>query len=88
MKLLLDTHTFLWFIDDSPQLETTTKALLESDNDLLLSLASIWEIAIKVSVGKLQLSSPFERFIHEQAEDIPIISRDTVFDRYEIKRLW
>jgi|688.fasta_scaffold139925_3 PIN domain nuclease of toxin-antitoxin system len=135
MKLLLDTHTFLWFVNDSPQLATTTKALLESDNDLLLSIASIWEIAIKVSLGKLQLPSPFETFIPEQiaindldvlvikieylnlisslplyhrdpfdrlliaqavslrecgsiAEDIPIISKDTAFDSYEVKRLW
>jgi len=66
MKLLLDTHIFLWFIDDSPLLDKTTKELLESEHDLLLSVVSIWEIAIKVSIGKLQLSSPFERFIPEQ----------------------
>jgi PIN domain nuclease of toxin-antitoxin system len=40
MKLLLDTHTFLWFIDDSPRLSARAKALLESDADLLLSVAS------------------------------------------------
>jgi len=40
MKLLLDTHTFLWFIDDSPQLRQQKKAILEADNALLLSSAS------------------------------------------------
>lgn len=47
MKLLLDTHTFLWFVDDAPNLSETALALLESDHDILLSMASLWEIAIK-----------------------------------------
>ncbi len=50
MKLLLDTHTFLWFIDDNPRLCVRAKSLLESDADLLLSIASLWEIAIKISI--------------------------------------
>jgi hypothetical protein len=41
MKLLLDTHTFLWFMDDSPLRSARGKALLEADNDLLLSLGSL-----------------------------------------------
>ncbi len=40
MKLLIDTHTFLWFVDDSPQLSVDAKNLLESDVDLLLRVAS------------------------------------------------
>lgn len=47
MKLLLDTHAFLWFIEDSPQLSADAKNLLESDVDLLISAASLWEIAVK-----------------------------------------
>jgi hypothetical protein len=43
MKLLLDMHTFLWFIDDSPPLSQKGKALLEADNALLFSIASLWE---------------------------------------------
>jgi PIN domain nuclease of toxin-antitoxin system len=66
MKLLLDTHTFLWFIDDSPRLSASAKSLLESDAELLLSTASLWEIAIKVSIGKLALARPFNVFIPEQ----------------------
>ena len=53
MKILLDTHTFLWFINDSPELSGSAADLLESDVDLLLSTASLWEIAIKVSLNKL-----------------------------------
>lgn len=66
MRLLLDTHTFLWFIDDNPRLSSTAKSLLESDEDLLLSTASLWEIAIKLSIGKLSLPQPFEPFIRQQ----------------------
>ena len=66
MKLLLDTHTFLWFIEDSPRLSTDAKNLLESDADLLLGIASLWEIAIKVGVGKIALARPFDVLIPEQ----------------------
>jgi len=66
MKLLLDTHTFLWFIDDNPRLSARAKALLESDADLLLSVASLWEISIKISIGKLTLTQPFDVFLRQQ----------------------
>jgi PIN domain nuclease of toxin-antitoxin system len=49
MKFLLDTHTFLWFANDSQQLSLEAKGLIESDVDLFLSVASLWEIAIKNS---------------------------------------
>jgi PIN domain nuclease of toxin-antitoxin system len=66
MKLLLDTHAFLWFIEDSPRLSAEAKGLLESDVDLFISVASLWEIAIKLSTGKLTLTQQFEAFISEQ----------------------
>ncbi|MGB3496396.1 MAG: type II toxin-antitoxin system VapC family toxin [Elainellaceae cyanobacterium] len=66
MKILLDTHTFLWFINDSPELSSPAADLLESDVDLLLSMASLWEIAIKVSLNKLTLPDNYERFIPQQ----------------------
>ncbi len=66
MKLLLDTHTFLWFIEDSPKLSAEAKRLLESKAALLLSIASVWEMAIKISIGKLSLPSPFDDFVSEQ----------------------
>ena len=68
MKLLLDTHAFLWFIEDNPRLSVQAKALLESDVELLISTASLWEIAIKTSIGKLTLAQPFEVFIPKQLE--------------------
>jgi len=66
MKLLLDTHTFLRFIDDSPQLSQKGKALLEADNALLLSIASLWEIAIKLSLGKLTVKMSTEVLMTQQ----------------------
>ena len=79
MRLLLDTHTFLWFIDDSPRLSSNAKSLLESDNDLLLSTASLWEIAIKLSIGKLRVPQPFAPFVRQQLSinAIDILQIDT-----------
>lgn len=68
MKLLIDTHIFLWFINNSPQLSTDAKAIIESDVDVLLSIASAWEIAIKSSIGKLALPDSYDRFIPQQVK--------------------
>jgi PIN domain nuclease of toxin-antitoxin system len=73
MKFLIDTHIFLWFINNDPQLSPTAKTLLESDVELLLSVASLWEIAIKISTGKMTLPKPFEIFIPEQLQQNDII---------------
>jgi PIN domain nuclease of toxin-antitoxin system len=67
MRLLLDTHTFLWFINGSPQLSQTGRALIiDPSNESFISIASLWEIAIKVSLGKLQFDEPVERLIPQQ----------------------
>lgn len=61
MRLLLDTHTLLWFLEDSPQLSSTARTEIEeSANDVFVSAASLWEIAIKVSLGKLALNKPID----------------------------
>ncbi|MGY0195663.1 type II toxin-antitoxin system VapC family toxin [Leptothrix sp. BB-4] len=65
--LLLDTHAFLWWVSDHPSLSATARsAIADADNDCLLSVASCWEMAIKISLGKLQLSSRLDRFLPEQ----------------------
>ena len=57
MRLLLDTHAFLWFIMGSPSLSPTARALIEDGaNERFLSVAGLWEMAIKVSIGRLTLS--------------------------------
>lgn len=128
MKLLLDTHAFLWFIMGSPNLSADARALIEdAANENLFSVAGLWEIAIKVSIGKLSLASPFDVLIPRQlglngiellnistdhaavvatlpfhhrdpfdrlliaqamVEGVPIVSVDTAFDAYPVKRLW
>ncbi len=60
MRLLLDTHSFLWFVSGSSQLTARARALIEdTNNDRFVSAASLWEIAIKVNIGKLTLAEPF-----------------------------
>jgi len=67
MRLLLDTHSFLWFIGGNTSLSPTARTLIEDvDNQPLLSMASLWEMAIKLSIGKLSLGRPFETLIPEQ----------------------
>lgn len=128
MRLLLDTHTFLWFIDGDTALSPYARQLIEDrTNERLLSVASLWEMAIKASLGRLTLTlsftdlvvehvhgnaielfeilprhldvlttlpfyhkDPFDRMIiaQSQAENIPILSRDSAFDDYSIRRLW
>lgn len=74
-RVLLDTNAFLYFINDDPALGKTAKDLLESETDLLISVASLWEIAIKFSIGKLSLPSSFANFIPAQIRqnDIDIL---------------
>ena len=67
MNLLLDTHAFLWFIAGNSSLSKKARAAIEDQNNgVLLSVASLWEIAIKISLGKITLSESFEKFIPEQ----------------------
>jgi len=67
MKLLLDTHAFLWFIGGDERLSPSARVLIENvSNDAYLSVASLWEMAIKISLGRLQLAQPFETFIPHQ----------------------
>ena len=67
MNILLDTHAFLWFIDENPRLSEPARVLIEAeDSQPFLSMASLWEIAIKISLGKLQLEQSYEAFIPQQ----------------------
>ena len=64
MRHLLDSHTLLWYTLGDPQLSGTANALiLDPANEILISSASYWEIAIKVSIGKLALHQPHEDFM-------------------------
>jgi PIN domain nuclease of toxin-antitoxin system len=124
MNLLLDTHTFLWFVNDDPRLGNHLKDLIENENNIrYLSIASLWEMSIKYNLGKLTLAPSYEEFVEQEiitssinllnielehlkinatlpfhhrdpfdriiiaqsiAENIPVITVDSVFNKYSI----
>ena len=70
MRLLVDTGSFLWFVAGSDRLSREAREVMEDfDNELVLSVASLWEISIKVSIGKLELLREFDQFIPEKLEE-------------------
>ena len=69
MKLLLDTHTLLWFIAGNTNLSASARSLIEdASNEKFVSIASVWETAIKISIGKMSLSTPFDVLFPHQLE--------------------
>ena len=63
MKVLLDTHVFLWFVLGQRECTPATRAIIENPkHECLVSIASLWEIGIKHALGKLELHSPIEDF--------------------------
>jgi PIN domain nuclease of toxin-antitoxin system len=128
LRALLDTHALIWWFSDNPSLPQTVREFIaETENTLLVSAASAWELAIKYQSGKLRKAAdlvsnfsgrmeregfqllpisaehgiragllpglhkdPFDRMLiaQAQAEDIPIISNETIFDTYGVRRLW
>lgn len=67
MRVLLDTHAFLWWITEDERLSARAREVMtDGGNDLLLSAATGWEIAIKASLGRISLPVPIDRFLSEQ----------------------
>ncbi|RLA12770.1 MAG: hypothetical protein DRQ52_07395 [Gammaproteobacteria bacterium] len=70
MKVLLDTHAFLWLMSDHKNLSATAKKVfLDNDNELLLSAVSGFEIAVKYGLGKLKLAEPPINFVQRRIEN-------------------
>ena len=70
MNILLDTHTFLWFATGDKQLSGLVRSLIEDiEHTKYVSMASVWEMAIKLSLGKLELAIPFDDFLVEHLDD-------------------
>lgn len=128
MRLLLDTHALLWWLMDDPSLSAPARrAIGRSNNNVLVSAASAWEIGTKVRLGRLpgaeELAAdfagflarerferlpisvehgiragllpgphkdPFDRMLvaQSQAENLPVVSNDEVFDVYAVRRVW
>ena len=59
-SFLLDTHTFIWLSEDDISLPATLKSMIEEADNVYLSIVSLWEIAIKLNIGKLSLQKSYE----------------------------
>ena len=67
MRLLLDTHAFLWWIADDERLSPRAAALIgDGSNEVLVSAASAWEIVVKSRLGRVEVPAPVERFFTAQ----------------------
>lgn len=128
MRVLLDTHAFLWWAEDSAKLPgRARKIIADPENQCLVSHVCAWEIAIKSGIGKLKIPGPlgiffpremqthgfeplridfraiarveglpfhhrdpFDRLLIAQAleEKLPVVTADTVFRKYGVKRIW
>lgn len=83
MLQLLDTHTFIWFINGDTALSDKIITRIESADAInFISIASIWEIAIKTSLGKLELKRPFNEIESQIQENnfqiLPVTIDDTI----------
>jgi len=86
MKLLLDTHIFLWFISGDPHLPDFMRGSIQNpDNDVYLSVVSVWEAIVKYQLRKLALPHPPESYLPEQRERHQIAS--LVLDEASVSRL-
>ena len=66
MRVIVDTHVFLWWVEGDRALPAKARAVLaDRKNECLLSLASVWELAIKAGLGKLKLALPVQRYVVE-----------------------
>jgi len=77
VRILLDTHVFLWFVDDSPRLSAQARTLITNAEKIFVSSATIWEVAIKVRLGKLR-ADPDDLIDEMQKngfEDLPVYAR-------------
>lgn len=87
---LIDTHVLLWLLSDQDKLSATAKIILQEE-ELFISMASLWEIAIKQSNGKLDLPfSPEElcAICQSIAENIPILTHDSKIPLYPVATVW
>jgi len=80
MNLLLDTHVLLWWLDDNPTLSKVARAALsDTDNLVILSPVTIWEIRIKQALGKLEISEDFYEVLKQQGFEIISITSDHAY---------
>ena len=128
MRALFDTHALIWWFSDDSSLSPMVREIIaNTENTLLVSAATAWEIAIKHQLGKIRKvadlvsdfsgrieregfqllpisaehgiragllpglhKDPFDRMLiaQAQAENVPVLSNDAVFESYGVRRLW
>ena len=128
MRVLVDTHAFLWWLAGNRRLSAAARDVIDNpDNSVLVSAASAWEIATKHRLGKLPGAAivagdvmaaiddhgfqplaitvahaeragrlpgphrdPFDRMLIAQslAHDLPLVTNESLFDRYGVRRIW
>jgi PIN domain nuclease of toxin-antitoxin system len=73
MRVLIDSHALIWYVDQDNLLSPTSYAAIsDPTNDLLLSAGSIWEIGIKIGLGKLVLTQPFKPWMNQAISDLDV----------------
>jgi PIN domain nuclease of toxin-antitoxin system len=81
MAVLLDTHVVLWYMTSNSSLSIRAREIIDAKSELLFSMASLWEISIKLNIGKLQLDCSFNdllaRIAFIRVEILPISIEDT-----------
>jgi len=86
MKALLDTHTFLWAIAKEEKLSRRAQQIFTGPNDLWLSVASVWEILIKVRAGRLPLPVPAGPYVVKKLAAVPV-DGERPKERIDIRRI-
>jgi PIN domain nuclease of toxin-antitoxin system len=70
MQYLIDTHAFLWFVGNAKELSKTAKILIEDgQNEIFISIASLWEISIKTALKKLTINGKYESVIDDLTDN-------------------
>lgn len=73
MRVLIDSHALIWYVDQDNLLSPASHAAIsDPTNDLLLSAGSIWEIGIKVGLGKIILTQPFKPWMNQAISDLDV----------------
>src|SRR6187402_3199418 len=80
MRILLDTHIYLWWLQDSPKLSTQARSNIESATEVYVSSASIWEAAIKISIGKLEadIEALAAHIVKSGFIELPVLARHSI----------
>lgn len=85
-QILLDTHALIWFVSNDAKLPDTVREKIETSKTVFFSIVSLWEIAIKLNIGKLSLKGEFEniepRMVEAGITTLPVTFADTVQYRH------